>query len=73
MAMWRSFYVIYLDSWNQRELIAEAQGFQQALAAVALTAAVCSIMLQLLQIAHADVDGELQVQLDTFVDSMMGY
>lgn len=51
----------------------EAQRFKEAMAAVALVAAACSIMLQLLQIAHAGLDGELQVQLDTWVDSMWGY
>lgn len=73
MAMWRAFYVIYLDSWNQRDFILEARRFQESMAFVALVAAVCSIMLQLLQIAHAGIDGELQVQMEGLLDTLIGY
>lgn len=73
MAMWRSFYVVYLDSWNQRDFVIEAQRFREAMTTVAVVAAVCSIMLQLLEVAHADAEGELQVQLGTLIDSMLGY
>jgi hypothetical protein len=51
---------------------AEARRFQEALAAVACLAAVCSVILQLLQLARAGEDGSLQAQLGLMADSLWG-
>jgi hypothetical protein len=48
----------------------EARRLQEALAAVAGLAAVCSVMLQLLQLARAGEDGSLQAQLGLLADSL---
>jgi hypothetical protein len=50
----------------------EARRFQEALAVVAGLAAVCSVMLQLLQLARAGEDGSLQAQLGLLADGLWG-
>lgn len=57
MAMWRAFYTVYLDSWNQRDFLLEAQRFKESMASVALVAAACGLLLQVLQLAQQLGDG----------------
>jgi hypothetical protein len=61
MSMWRSFYCVYLDpingsGWLDRDqAMRDAAGLRDALAAVAGMAAICSIVLQLLQLLLGDM------------------
>eukprot|EP00879_Flechtneria_rotunda_P004029 GHRR01004271.1.p1 GENE.GHRR01004271.1~~GHRR01004271.1.p1 ORF type:complete len:303 (+),score=81.37 GHRR01004271.1:243-1151(+) len=62
MAIWRAFYTVYLNSWNSNNIVVEAQRFRESLATVALVAAACSVVLQLLQLSQAaggDVGNEM--------------
>ena len=57
MSLWRSFYCVYLDplhgagGWlGRQDIMRDAAGLRDTLAAVAGMAAVCGIVLQLLQL-----------------------
>jgi hypothetical protein len=61
MSLWRSFYCVYLDpvhgagGWlGRQDIMRDAAGLRDTLAAVAGMAAVCGIVLQLLQLFLGD-------------------